>query len=83
MGLTDGSWDRTFLNAIEQACESAVQKAFGKINDEKIRQALGQGFAAGVEWCFSPQFDADVAQATLAVGVTADEAASGAVRKIG
>jgi hypothetical protein len=79
----EGPWDKTFLKVIEHACERAMQRTFGDVGDEKIKQALAQGFAAGVEWCFSAQFDADVAKAALAVGVSADEAVTGAVRKTG
>ena len=33
--------------------------------------------------CLSAQFDADVAKAALALGLSADEAATGAVRETG
>jgi len=82
-GIAEAAWDQTFMNVVEQACERAMQRTFSAISDVEMRQALTQGFAAGVEWCFSPQFDVDVAKATLAVGVSADEAVSGGVRKRG
>jgi hypothetical protein len=79
----DGPWDKAFLNVIEQACVRAIARSFGDVTDEKIKQALAQGFSAGVEWCFSEQFDADVAKAALAVGLSTDEAVTGAVQKTG
>ena len=81
--LTEGPWDTGFSNAIEQACEMAMVRLFGGINDEKIKQALAQGFSAGVDWCCSEQFDADVAKAALAIGLAPEEAVTGAVRKTG
>jgi hypothetical protein len=81
MEATDGPWNKAFLNVIEQACELAILKTFGGVSDEKTRQALELGFSAGVEWCLSAQFDADVARAALALGVSPDEAATGAVRE--
>jgi hypothetical protein len=59
---------------------SAISVVDGGVSDEKTRQALALGFSAGVEWCLSAQFDADVAQAALALGVSADEAATGGGR---
>jgi hypothetical protein len=81
--LTDGPWDKAFLNVIEHACLRAIERSFSGLRDEAIKQALAQGFSAGVEWCFSEQFDADVAKAALALGVSTDEAATGAARKAG
>jgi hypothetical protein len=81
--MTGGPWDKAFLNVIEQACVSAIERSFSGIRDETIRQSLAQGFSAGVDWCFSEQFDADVAKVALALGVSTDEAATGAVRKAG
>ena len=43
---SDGPWDKAFLNVIEQACVRALQRTFGDVTDEKIKQALAQGFAA-------------------------------------
>ena len=40
-------------------------------------------FSAGVDWCCSEQFDADVAKAALAIGLAPEEATTGAVRKTG
>ena len=60
-----------------------MEASFENINDEKIKQALAQGFSAGVDWCCSEQFDADVAKAALAIGLAPEEAATGAVRKTG
>jgi len=80
---TDGPWDRTFLNVIEQACVRAIERSFSWVRDEAIKQALAQGFSAGVDWCFSEQFDADIAEAALAIGMEPDEAATGALRKAG
>lgn len=79
--LTDGPWDNAFLNAVEQACEQAMFRLFSGVRDEAIKQALAQGFSAGVDWCFSEQFDADIAEATLSVGLEPNEAATGALRK--
>jgi hypothetical protein len=79
--LTNAAWNTEFSNAIEQACERAIMRLFPPIRDEAIKQALAQGFSAGVDWCFSEQFDADVAKAALALGVSTDEAATGALRK--
>ena len=81
--MTDGPWDKAFLNVIEHACLRAIERSFSGIRDAAIKQALAQGFSAGVDWCFSEQFDADIAKAALAVGVSADEAATGAGRKAG
>ena len=81
--LTEGPWDKAFLNVIEHACLRAIERSFSGIRDEAIKQALTQGFSAGMEWCFSEQFDADVAKAALALGVSTDEAATGAARKAG
>ena len=61
----------------------AMVRLFGGINDEKIKRALTQGFSAGVDWCCSEQFDADIAKATLAIGLAPEEAVTGAVRKTG
>ena len=61
----EGAWSNAFLNAVEQACETAIARLFGGVNDEKIKQALAQGFSVGVDWCCSEQFDADVAKAAL------------------
>jgi hypothetical protein len=74
----EGAWSNAFLNAVEQACETAMARLFGGVNDEKIKQAVAQGFSAGVDW-----FDADVAKAALAIGLAPEEAATGAVRKTG
>ena len=71
------------MNVIEQACVRAIERSFGDVADEKIKQALVQGFSAGVEWCCSEEFDADVAEAALALGVSTDEAVTGDVRKTG
>jgi hypothetical protein len=79
----DGAWSNAFSDAVEQACETAMAKLFYGVNDEKIKQALAQGFSAGVDWCCSEHFDADVAKAALAIGLTPEEAATGAVRKTG
>ena len=81
--LTDGPWSNAFMNAVEQACEMAMVRLFGGVRDEAIAQALAQGFSAGVDWCCSDQFDADVAKATLEVGVSSDEVATGVVWKTG
>jgi hypothetical protein len=81
--MTDGPWDKAFLNVIEHACLRAIERSFSGICDEAIKQALAQGFSAGVEWCFSEQLDVDVAKAALALGVSTDEAATGAARKAG
>ena len=79
----DGPCSNAFLHAIEQACAAAMMRAFGDVGDEKIKQVLAQGFSAGVDWCCSEQFDADVAKAALAIGLAPEEAATGAVRKTG
>ena len=79
----EGAWSNAFSNAVEQACETAMARLFGGVNDAKIKQALAQGFSAGVDWCCSEQFDADVAKAALAIGLAPEEAATGAVRKTG
>jgi hypothetical protein len=79
--MTDGPWDKAFLNVIEHACMRAIERSFSGIRDEAIKQALAQGFSAGVDWCFSEQFDVDVAKTALALGVSTDEAATGALRK--
>ncbi len=79
----DGAWSNEFLSAVDQACEMAMVRLFGGINDEKIKRALTQGFSAGVDWCCSEQFDADVAKAALAIGLAPEEAVTGAVRKTG
>ena len=81
--MADGPWDKAFLNVIEHACLRAIERSLSGIRDEAIKQALAQGFSAGVDWCFSEQFDADVAKAALALGVSADEAATGAAQKAG
>ena len=81
--MTDGPWDKAFLDVIEQACVRAIERSFSDIRGETIKQALAQGFSAGVDWCFSKQFDADIAKAALAVGVSTDEAATGPMRKTG
>jgi hypothetical protein len=81
--LTEGPWDTAFSNAIEQASEMAMVRLFGGVRDEAIKQALAQGFAAGVDWCCSEQFDADVAKAALAIGLASEEAVTGAIRKTG
>ena len=44
---------------------------FCGVRDEAIKQALAQGFSAGVDWCCSEKFDADVAKAALAIGMGA------------
>ena len=79
----EGAWSNAFLNAVEPACETAMARLFGGVNDEKIKQALAQGFSVGVDWCCSEQFDTDVAKAALAIGLAPEEAATGAVRKTG
>jgi hypothetical protein len=79
--VIDGPWDKAFLNVIEQACERAIERLFPGIRDEAIKQALAQGFLAGVDWCFSEQSDEDIAEAALAIGVSHEEAATGALRK--
>ena len=79
--LIDGPWDKAFLNVVEQACELAMFRLFSGVRDEAIRQALAQGFSAAVDWCFSEQFEADIAQAALAIGLEPHEAATGATRK--
>ena len=81
--LADGPWSNAFMNAVEQACEMAMVRLFGGVRDEAIKQALAQGFSAGVDWCCSEQFDADVAKAALEIGLAPDEAVTGAVRKTG
>ena len=81
--LTDGPWSKAFSNAVEQACEIAMVRLFGGVRDEAIKQALAEGFSAGVDWCCSEQFDADVAKAALEMGLAPDEAVTGAVRKTG
>ena len=81
--MTDGPWDKAFLNVIEQACVRAIERSFSDIRDETIRQALAQGFLAGVDWCCSEQFDDDVAKAALAIGLASEEAVAGAIRKTG
>jgi hypothetical protein len=67
--------------AIEQACERTIVRLFPGVRDEAIKQALAQGFLAGVDWCFSEQSDADIAEAALAIGMDPNEAATGALRK--
>ena len=79
----DSAWSNAFLNGVEQACETAMARLFGGVNDEQIKQALAQGFSAGVDWCCSEQFDDDVAKAALAIGLAPEEATTGAVRKTG
>ncbi len=79
--LIGGPWDNTFLNVVEQACELAMFRLFSGVRDEAIRQALAQGFSAAVDWCFSEQFETDIAQAALAIGLEPHEAATGATRK--
>ena len=81
--MTDGPWDKAFLNVIEQACVRAIERSFSEIRDEIIRQALAQGFLAGVDWCCSEQFDADIAEAAIAIGIEPGEAVTGAIRKTG
>jgi hypothetical protein len=81
--LTDGPWNKAFLDVVEQACERAMFRLFAGVRDEAIKQALAQGFSAGIDWCFSEQFDADIAEAALAIGMDPDEAATGALRKAG
>ena len=81
--LADGPWSNAFMNAVEQACEMAMVRLFGGVRDEAIKQALAQGFSAGVDWCCSEKFDADVAKAALAIGMEPDEATTGALRKTG
>ena len=81
--MTDGPWDKAFLNVIEQACVRAIERSFSDIRDETISQALAQGFLAGVDWCCSKQFDADIAKAALAIGIEPGEPATGAIRKTG
>jgi len=81
--LTDGPWNKAFLDVVEQACERAMFRLFSGVRDEAIKQALAQGFSAGVDWCFSEQFDADIAETALAIGMDPDEAATGALRKAG
>ena len=79
----DGAWGNEFLSAVDQACEMAMVRLFGGVHDEAIKQALAQGFSAGVDWCCSEQFDADIAKAALAIGLAPEEAVTGAVRKTG
>ena len=81
--LTEGPWDTAFLDAVEQACETAMARLFGGVQDKAIKQALAQDFSAGVDWCCSEQFDADIAKAALAIGLEPEEAVTGAVRKTG
>ena len=59
----------------------AMVRLFGGVRDEAIKQA--QGFSAGVDWCCSEQFDADMANAAVAIGLAPEEAVTGAVRKTG
>ena len=80
--VIDGPWDKAFLNAIEQACERAIERLFPDIRDEAIKQAIAKGFLAGVDWCFSEQSDEDIAEAALAIGISHEEAASGVLRKV-
>ena len=79
--LTNAAWNTEFSNAIEQACERAIMRLFPPIRDEAIKQALAQGFSAGVDWCFSEQFDEDIAEAALAIDMDPNEAVTGALRK--
>jgi hypothetical protein len=38
--LTEGPWDKAFLNVIEHACLRAIERSFSGILDEAIKQAL-------------------------------------------
>ena len=76
------AWDKAFSNVNAQAVERAIANLFSQVRDEAIRQALAQGFLAGVDWCFSEQSDADIAKAALLVGVEPEEATTGAIRKL-
>jgi len=75
------AWDKTFTNVIAQAAERAIASLFPHVRDEAIKQALAQGFLAGVDWCFSEQSDADIAKAALLVGISPAEAETGPTRK--
>ena len=76
------AWDKAFTNVVAQAAERAIASLFPHVRDDAIRQALAQGFLAGVDWCFSEQSDADIAKAALLVGVEPGEASEGAIRKL-
>jgi hypothetical protein len=70
-------WNKDLARAVEQACERAMFRLFSEVRDERLKQAMAQGFLAGVEWCFSEQSDEDIAKATLALGMEPNEAATG------
>jgi hypothetical protein len=76
---TKAAWDQSLSHTIEQACERAILKLFSDAHDEAARQALAQAFLAGVDWCFSEQSDNDIAEAALAIGLSPDEAVTGAI----
>ncbi len=76
-----GAWSKKFSRAIDQACEHAMARLFAGVHDERIKQALAQGFLSGVEWCLSEQSDKDIARATLALGLEPNEAVTGVLRK--
>jgi hypothetical protein len=70
-------WNKDLARAVEQACERAMFRLFSEVRDERLKQAMAQGFLAGVEWCFSEQSDEDIAKATLALGMEPNEVATG------
>ena len=58
-----------------------MARLFSGVRDERIEQAIAQGFLAGVEWCFSEQSDKDIAIAALSLGLEPNEAVTGVLRK--
>jgi len=74
-------WNKDLARAIEQACERAMFRLFSEVRDERVKQAMAQGFLAGVEWCFSEQSDEEIAKATLALGMEPNEAVTGELRR--
>ena len=77
------SWTKDLSRAIDQACERAMGRLFSDVKDERLAQAMAQGFLAGVEWCFSEQSDEDIAKAALALGLEPNEAIAGELRTYG
>jgi hypothetical protein len=75
------AWNKDLSRAIDHACERAIARLFSDTRDERIKQALAQGFLAGVGWCFSEQSDEDIAKSALALGLEAIEAATGVLRR--
>jgi hypothetical protein len=45
--LTEGPWDKAFLNVIEHACLRAIERSFSGICDEAIKQALAARLFSG------------------------------------